>query len=91
MTHKRWFTPWLLVVPAGLWLVVFNVWPAINTLILSFTNAKALGGGQFTGLANYERLLDDGQLVNALLNSIVYMIVFLPLLTLLPLLLAVLV
>lgn len=91
MTHKRWFTPWLLVVPAGLWLVVFNVWPAINTLILSFTDAKALGGGGFTGLDNYGRLLDDRQLVDALLNSVVYMVVCLPLLTLLPLLLAVLV
>jgi putative chitobiose transport system permease protein len=91
MTHKRWFAPWLLVIPACLWLVVFNVWPAVNTLILSFTNAKALGGGEFTGLENYRRLLDDGQLVDALLNSVVYMIVCLPLLTLLPLLLAVLV
>ncbi|MEV5412757.1 sugar ABC transporter permease [Thermopolyspora sp. NPDC052614] len=91
MTHKRWFTPWLLVIPASLWLVVFNIWPAINTLILSFTNAKPLGGGRFTGLENYRRLLDDGQLVDALLNSVVYMIVCLPLLTFLPLLLAVLV
>lgn len=91
MTHKRWFTPWLLVVPAGLWLLVFNIWPAINTLILSFSNAKALGGGRFTGMENYRRLLDDGQLGDALLNSVIYMLVCLPLLTMLPLLLAVLV
>lgn len=91
MTHKRWFAPWLLVIPAGLWLLVFNIWPAINTLILSFSNAKALGGGRFTGLENYRRLLDDGQLGDALLNSVIYMLVCLPLLTMLPLLLAVLV
>ena len=91
MTHKRWFTPWVLVIPAGLWLLVFGIWPAINTLILSFTNAKALGGGRFTGLENYRRLLDDGQLADALINSVIYMLVCLPLLTMLPLLLAVLV
>jgi putative chitobiose transport system permease protein len=91
MTHKRWFTPWLLIAPAAVWLVVFNALPAINTVILSFTNAKPLGGGQFIGFGNYTRMLDDQQLVDALINSIVYMLVCLPLLTLLPLLLAVLV
>lgn len=91
MTHRRWFTPWLLAGPALLWLAVFNLWPAVNTVILSFTNAKPLGGGTFTGLENYGRLLDDGQLADALLNSIVFMLVCLPLLTVLPLLLALLV
>ncbi|MFB7862796.1 MULTISPECIES: carbohydrate ABC transporter permease [unclassified Streptomyces] len=91
MTHRRWFTPWLLAGPALLWLAVFNLWPAINTVILSFTNAKPLGGGHFTGLANYERALDDAQLTDALVNSVLYLLVCLPLLTVLPLLLALLV
>ncbi|HEY9368722.1 sugar ABC transporter permease [Streptomyces sp.] len=91
MTHRRWFTPWLLAGPAVVWLLVFNLWPAVNTVILSFTNAKPLGGGRFTGLENYERALTDEQLTDALINSIVYLLVCLPLLTLLPLLLALLV
>ncbi|MFF9011967.1 carbohydrate ABC transporter permease [Streptomyces sp. NPDC014870] len=91
MTHRRWFTPWLLAAPAVVWLLVFNLWPALNTVILSFTNAKPLGGGRFTGLANYERVLNDEQLTDALINSIVYLLICLPLLTLLPLLLALLV
>lgn len=91
MTHRRWFTPWLLAGPAVVWLLVFNVWPAVNTVILSFTNAKPLGGGRFTGLDNYERALNDEQLIDALINSIVYLLICLPLLTLLPLLLALLV
>ncbi|MFI6447684.1 carbohydrate ABC transporter permease [Kitasatospora sp. NPDC050543] len=91
MTHRRWFTPWLLVAPALLWLAVFNIWPSVNTVVLSFTNAKPLGGGRFVGLANFRRALTDDQLADALLNSVVYMLVCLPLLTLLPLLMAVLV
>ncbi|GGT32022.1 carbohydrate ABC transporter permease [Nonomuraea spiralis] len=91
MTHRRWFTPWLLVLPAAVWLVAFNVWPSINTVVLSFTNAKPLGGGHFTGLANAERVLNDDQLVDALVNSVVFMLVCLPLLTMLPLLIAILV
>jgi multiple sugar transport system permease protein len=91
MTHRRWFTPWLLAGPAVVWLVVFNLWPALNTVVLSFTNAKPLGGGRFTGLDNYQRALNDEQLIDALINSIVYLLICLPLLTLLPLLLALLV
>ncbi|MGW5680779.1 carbohydrate ABC transporter permease [Nonomuraea sp. NPDC003754] len=91
MTHRRWFTPWLLVAPAALWLFVFNVWPSVNTVVLAFTNAKPLGGGRFTGLENFARVLDDDQLADALLNSIVFMLVCLPLLTMLPLLIAILV
>ncbi|GAA2366861.1 sugar ABC transporter permease [Nonomuraea africana] len=91
MTHRRWFTPWLLVAPAAVWLFVFNIWPSINTVVLAFTNAKPLGGGRFTGLANFTRVLNDDQLADALLNSIVFMVVCLPLLTMLPLLIAVLV
>ncbi|MFI8521266.1 carbohydrate ABC transporter permease [Streptomyces sp. NPDC085481] len=91
MTHRRWFTPWLLAGPALVWLAVFNLWPAVNTVILSFTNAKPLGGGHFTGLDNYQRALDDDQLTAALFNSVLYLVVCLPLLTLLPLLLALLV
>ena len=91
MTHRRWFTPWLLAGPALVWLAVFNLWPAVNTVILSFTNAGPLGGGHFTGLENYRRALDDDQLTDALLNSVIYLLVCLPLLTLLPLLIALLV
>lgn len=88
---QRWFTPWAFIAPAALWLLVFSVWPLINTVILSFTDARPLGGGHFTGLRNFERALNDDQLADALLNSVVYMAVCVPVLTLLPLLLAVLV
>ncbi|WP_240506719.1 carbohydrate ABC transporter permease [Thermoactinospora rubra] len=91
VANQRWFTPWLLVAPAAIWLAVFNVWPSINTVVLAFTNAKPIGGGHFTGPANFRRALNDDQLADALLNSVVFMLVCLPLLTFLPLLLAVLV
>ncbi|GAA3106198.1 multiple sugar transport system permease protein [Kribbella aluminosa] len=91
MRTNRWFTPWVLVIPALTWLLVFNLWPSINTVILSFTNARPIGGGHFVGLKNFETLLHDDQLRWALLNSVIYMVVCLPFLTVLPLLLAVLV
>lgn len=91
IAHQRWFTPWLLIAPAAVWLAVFSLWPSINTVVLAFTNAKPLGGGRFTGLENFNRMVSDQQLTDALLNSVIYMLVCLPLLTALPLLMAVLV
>jgi putative chitobiose transport system permease protein len=90
--RNRWFTPWVLVAPALVWLLVFSVWPSINTLRLSFTDAKPLGGNvDWVGARNYTDLIHDSQVWSALVNSVVYMVVCLPLLTVLPLLLAILV
>jgi multiple sugar transport system permease protein len=92
MKANRWFTPWLLVAPALIWLLLFSVWPSVNTLLMSFTNAKPLGGNErFVGLQNFTYMFADDQVWNALLNSVLYMLVCLPLLTVLPLLIALLV
>jgi multiple sugar transport system permease protein len=89
---NRWFTPWLLLAPALIWLVGFSAWPAVNTLWMSFTNASPLGGEtDFVGVENFSRMLGDPTVAEALLNSVIYMVVCLPVLTVLPLLLAVLV
>lgn len=88
----RGFTPWLLLAPALLWLLVFSIWPSLNTVRMAFTNAKPLGGNeQYVGLENFGFILRDDQVVNALVNSVVFMLVCLPLLTILPLLIALLV
>lgn len=89
MKTKSWISPWLFVAPALVWLGVFSFWPSINTIILAFTNAKPLGGDvEFVGLSNFSYMFRDPQLMNALLNSLVFMLVCLPLLTILPLLIA---
>jgi putative chitobiose transport system permease protein len=92
MRSHRWFSPWVLVAPALVWLLGFSLWPSINTLRLSFTNAKPLGGdARWVGWQNYGDLLHDSQVWDALINSVLYMAICLPLLTALPLLIAVLV
>ncbi len=88
---RRW-TPWFFLAPALLWLTVFSIWPSINTVRMAFTNAKPLGGNeQYVGFRNFELILGDDQVMGALLNSVVFMLVCLPLLTILPLLIALLV
>lgn len=92
MKAHRWYAPWVLVAPALVWLFVFTIFPSLNTIRLAFTDARPLGGvTSFVGGTNFSRLLEDPQLGMALVNSLFFMVICLPLLTLLPLLLAVLV
>ncbi|WPF83723.1 sugar ABC transporter permease [Sanguibacter sp. 4.1] len=90
-TTRR-ITPWLFLAPALGWLMVFSIWPSLNTVRMAFTNAKPLGGTEkYVGFENFSLILRDDQVVNALVNSVVFMLVCLPLLTVLPLLIALLV
>jgi multiple sugar transport system permease protein len=91
MRSHRWYTPWLLVAPAVIWTVVFALYPFVNTVILSFTNTRTLTGGTWVGLENYARMLEDEQFRNAMLTTFIYVVACVPLLTLLPLLVALLV
>ena len=91
MRSHRWFTPYLLVFPAVLWVVVFAIWPFLNTVILSFTDARPLRAPGFEGLGNYVRMFGDEQFVYAVTTSLAYTVIAVPLLTFLPLLLALLV
>ncbi len=91
MRSHKWYTPWLLVAPAVVWVLVFALWPFLNTVFLSFTDARPLRAGEFVGLENYSRMFGDEQFGYALTTSLIYMVVCIPLLTILPLLLALLV
>ncbi|GAA3129860.1 multiple sugar transport system permease protein [Kribbella aluminosa] len=81
---------WLL--PGLIGTLVFAVFPFLNTIALSFTNAPAIGGGgRIVGLANYREMLGDSEFWQATTNSLCYMAIATPLLIVLPLLLALLV
>lgn len=91
MTSHKWFTPWLLVAPAVIWVLVFALWPFLNTIFLSFTDARPLQTPEPVGFDNYTRMLGDERFWNAIITCLIYVAVCVPLLTLLPLLLALLV
>jgi multiple sugar transport system permease protein len=69
--------------------VVFTAVPMAWSLWLSFTSYNALSGkGPFVGLANYQQLARDGRAWTALWNTAYFTILFIPLSTMLSLLLA---
>lgn len=89
---RKWWVPYVWIALPLAAVVYFYIYPFFNTLLLSFTNASPLTGqGDFVGLQSYERVLGDKKFWNATLNSLVYALLAVPLLTFLPLLLAVLV
>lgn len=69
--------PYLLVLPATLYLVVFQIFPLMQELWLSFTSTSLLSSGQsdWVGLANYRDLIGDPDFRKAILITLVYTVV----------------
>jgi spermidine/putrescine transport system permease protein len=54
----RAWTPWLLLAPGMLWLLVFFIWPTIQMLLMSFSSGNADSGYHLTGsIAAYQTSL----------------------------------
>lgn len=86
-----WYVPLLFAGGALAVVLVMTVFPFFNTLLLAFTDATMLRDGQFIGLDNFRQLMDDERFTTALLNSTLYVVFVVPLMVLLPLILATLV
>ena len=56
---EGWFA-WALIAPALLFIGVIVAWPLVETVRLSFTDAD-LGGENWVGLANYEKMLSGAK------------------------------
>ncbi|GLX17522.1 MULTISPECIES: carbohydrate ABC transporter permease [Streptomyces] len=91
LVHRNGWTPYLFLAPGLLVVALFSLWPFLNTVVLSFTDARILSGGSFVGFDNYGRALADPDFWTATGNSVLYLLVVVPCLVLLPLALAVLV
>ncbi|QWW19226.1 sugar ABC transporter permease [Schaalia sp. 19OD2882] len=84
--------PWLWVTIPVLAVITFYIYPFVTTVHVSFTKTKPLGRtGRFIGLDNYATILSDPEFWQAVGNSLVYALCVVPLMVLLPLLLALLV
>lgn len=57
------------VAPFVIVFLIFSVYPVLRTLYLSFTNFRGFGEAEWTGLANYKRVLTDKFFWNSLWNT----------------------
>lgn len=68
-------TPYLFLAPALIFMSVFTLYPLLAVGYYSFTEYDILRPPTPVGLANYQRLLNDGVFWLSLRNSFVYLIV----------------
>lgn len=68
----------LFISPAILGLLIFYIWPIIQSAYYSFTNYDILRPPRWVGLQNYERLLQDRVFTLALANTLIMVVVGLP-------------
>ncbi|MBR2718873.1 MAG: sugar ABC transporter permease [Clostridia bacterium] len=91
---KHQWKAWLYLAPAIALLLVFTVWPIINTVRMAFlenySGLKAAGGAVFEfGLGNFEKVIKYRRFVSCLKNTVLLCVWTVPISTLLALLIAV--
>ena len=91
---KQQWKAWLYLSPAIVLLLVFTVWPIINTVRMAFlenySGLKAAGGATFQfGLGNFEKVIGYRRFVNCLKNTVLLCLLTVPVSTILALLIAV--
>jgi multiple sugar transport system permease protein len=72
---------WGFVGPAVLVIGLFGLVPVVWAFILSFQQNDLTSPGTWVGLANYRHLAHDPQFANAVRNTVVYTMVFVPVTT----------
>jgi len=91
---KQQWKAWLYLAPALVLLLVFTVWPIINTVRMAFlenySGLKAAGGATFQfGLGNFEKVIGYRRFINCLKNTVILCVLTVPISTILALLIAV--
>ena len=94
MEKKNQLKAWLYLSPAILLLLVFTVWPIINTVRMAFlegySGLKAVGGETFKfGIGNFVKVIQYQRFLNCLKNTVLLCIWTVPISTFLALLIAV--
>ena len=67
------------VAPTMIGLIVLNFYPIVNTIYQSFCKTGDFGrGNTFVGLANYQRVIQNPETWQSLLNTIKYAVIEVP-------------
>jgi ABC-type sugar transport system permease subunit len=72
LRRRRGLTALGFLSPALLIIAVFVLWPMVQALRTSFTDASLFGSSHWTGLSNYRKLISDPRFTNDLKNTAIY-------------------
>ena len=89
--EKRNLKGWLYLLPAGIFLAVFMVYPLVDVLIYSFEEKFNFASQTYAGVGgyNYSYILHDPYFLQALKNTFILVVITVPLSTILALLISV--
>ncbi|MGK0698341.1 carbohydrate ABC transporter permease [Priestia flexa] len=73
-------SPWLFLLPSIIILGTFLVFPILEAFKWSLLDYKIIAGtGEYVGLANFKELFGDKNFWTALVNTLVFLVIVLPL------------
>ena len=76
---RTYLTGWSFILPNFIGFGVFTLYPVLSLFYISFTNWDIFGTARWIGFANYQRLINDSQFHTALLNTLYYCAITIPL------------
>lgn len=81
---------YIMIAPTIIGLIILNIWPLIQTIILSFNTVDGFNQMQWAGLSNFKKLVADPEVWQATWNTLKYTIISVPIGVILSLVVAVL-
>ncbi|WP_281859740.1 carbohydrate ABC transporter permease, partial [Litoreibacter halocynthiae] len=70
-------TPWLFLIPAILFFLVYVIFPIFQSFNLSAYQWDGLGEKEYVGLSNYKELWDDPAFYTSLKNNLIWLVLYL--------------
>jgi putative chitobiose transport system permease protein len=90
LKHYKFWTPYLFLIPAGIILLFFFFIPFFESFLLSFQSYRNdIYNPQWVGLENYTALFKAPMFWKTMLNTFIYLICAVPVLVILPIIIAV--
>ena len=68
----------ILIAPTIIGLCILNIWPFFDTIRRSLYRTQGLGPEVYIGLKNFEKLFSDSMIGNATVNTLLYMVLTVP-------------
>lgn len=75
---RKYGTGLLMIAPTIIGLIILNIIPLIQTIILSIQEASAFGTPRFVGLDNYIKMFQSGEMWKATFNTLLFVVYTVP-------------
>jgi len=89
MAAKKKYTSYLLVSPYVIHFLLFVAFPVIFSIVLTFHKWNIISPMEFVGTTNYEKLIQDRYFLKSIVNTLIFLVIHIPLQIIIALALAV--